>query len=198
MALLPKSSHLEYALIPQLAESALVARGISANNVYLGGYTFAPGNTAFTVGRLYADWFVCSRDGTLERVGIRLSANGGAGAKLRVGIYDADPTTHTPRNLLVDGGEQVADSGAPTFLQTTISIAVTAGQLIWRVYLSGTAAPTVSGITTATAATIMRNTSAGGLMGFSATQAYGALPGTFPTTGWQTETSLPDVLVRYT
>lgn len=150
-----------------------------------GIYSSAATTTAFAIGTLVAVPFVSTRGGTLDRIAFAVTTGGGAGSKARVGIYDSvsdiDPY---PNTLVVDGGEY--DSTVVGVKNTVINVALTPNKLYFLVYLCGTAAPTVRATTTNVMEPIygMDNAFAATVgTVISVAQAYGALPGTFPSGG---------------
>jgi hypothetical protein len=67
-------------------------------------------------------------DCTLDEIGVNVSVDQ-AGGQVRVGIYDSDPDTLYPTDLLVDGGAIACTSTGE--LTNAISFSMTAGHLYW-------------------------------------------------------------------
>jgi hypothetical protein len=181
------------AYAPQFSDAALQARGLPAQSLVAAPISASPGNTALAIGQLFIAPFPVRRTGTINFLGIRLGVNGGAGSRLRIGIYASD-ATQLPTTLLFDSGDLVADAGAPIVLSVNPNLKVTAGTLLWLAYEAsiGGPAPTVSSANFV----IGQNTAGTGFAGFSATFAYAALPAAFPNAAW-TVTTPADILVGY-
>ncbi len=141
---------------------------------------------ATSTGTLYAVPLITPRGGTLDRIAYEITTAGGAGGVGRQGIYQATSATNPyPSALIVDGGEHVVTSTGLKI--TTISVSPEPDILYWAVVLFGTNAPTV-GVLFESQMTwspigldpAVSTVQSAGM--FTRTQAYGALPSTFPAT----------------
>jgi len=140
------------------------------------------GTFSTTVNVLRAIPFFAPRGGTLDKLSFNVTASGSAGSKARVGIYRA--TSHTnlyPSSLVVDGGEiATITNGVKT---SSISVALTPGELYYFAVLTGTSAPTLRAVTAPSAFPLLGiDTSMGTALGtfWTVSLAYAALPASFP------------------
>jgi hypothetical protein len=160
---------------------------VGSERWYRAGATLGQTLTSFapSTGLMYAVPFFSPRGGTVDRLAINVLTTAAAGGTTaRLGIYSTssfiDPY---PTARVVDGGTIAVDTTGVK--NVTISITLDANKLYWFVLLIDAAGPTtVQGHTGA---------SSGGVFGLantlataegyalSHTQAYGALPSTFPT-----------------
>lgn len=85
----------------------------------LGNQGAADPNTA--TGRLFALLFSVWQPTALDRIGIWLAANYGAGSLLRLGIYAARAGTHLGK-LQVDAGTIDCTAGAPVWKELAIAV----------------------------------------------------------------------------
>lgn len=165
--------------------------GTNNNNSLIAG--------AVTANTLYACPFIApARGATLDRIGFAvttlLAGNG------RCGIYNATSDTNLyPSSLVVDGGSiSTATTGAKT---TTISQALTPGNLYWAAYL-GDAAPSLRCHQAGTATGLLgvdSTLTSGGGRGIQVALAFAALPATFTAGATITVTGsvFPAVFGRY-
>lgn len=151
--------------------------------------------TALVANRIYAMPFVCPKAITLDRIGVYVSTLSTTTARL--GIY-ADNGNCYPGSLVLDAGTvDVTSTGAKTI---TINQALSANTLYWLVIVCA-ATPAIYCIPVAAVINILGHPSALGTAqhaGLYATLTYGALPGTFPTTGLTmiTAAPIPCIFVR--
>lgn len=104
---------------------------------YLAGPSFVNTGAAPTLNRLnYAGAMVPA--GTIDRIGVWITAGGTAGSVVRLGLYDTDTSTGDPGSLLVDGG--TVDTTGTGFKEVTVSTTVTAG-LLWIAAVAQVAVP---------------------------------------------------------
>lgn len=134
-----------------------------------------------------------------DRIAIRVTTAGGAGAVARLGIY-ADNGNCYPGARILDAGEMSMEGTPPFIREATIDVTLRGGKLYWLVVLTGGA--------TGTAVTAIPNTSVISVEGFDATltgtpslgyavaQTYGSLPATYPggATGWTL--NIPAIFLR--
>jgi hypothetical protein len=143
------------------------------------------GSYAFLADRLYAAPFICPKAITLDQLIIRVTVAGSATANARLGIYESTSETNLyPGARVVDGGE--VDCSSTGVKTATISTSLTAGKLYFLCVLfeeafsilgtDGVGIPGVLGYD--------ENPNVGdqATVCIRATQAYGALPATFPAT----------------
>lgn len=74
------------------------------------------------------------RTEAIVSIGFRLDTVGPAGSLLRCAIYDSDPVSYDPKNLLFDGGDQVADvtdGGVWHDVVISPSLIMNSGNLYW-------------------------------------------------------------------
>jgi hypothetical protein len=152
-----------------------------------------------TTGVLRAIPFLATRGGTLDRIAFQVTTLISSGVA-RAGIYQATSATNLyPNNLIVDGGEFVTSTTG--LKAATINQALTANTLYYLVFLAGTAASTIRCLALAGCAVVLGLDNALGTtpaVGISVSQAYGALPGTFPAGGAViTAVPVPAIGVRF-
>lgn len=167
-------------------------------------YASSPGsvgtNAALGVGTLRASPSIIHRTTTLDRIGADITVVGEAGSKLRLGIY-ADDGAGQPGALVLDGGQIAGDSA--TVQALTISITLSPGVYWWAAVVQ-TVTTTQPTVRTSNGWTppipIFSSTAlpgAGGLIaGVSGTGVTGALPVTFPTTGFAATATVPRLFFR--
>lgn len=162
----------------------------------------AMGTVSPAVDVLNAIPFMSGRGGTIDRLGFEVTAFGGANSKARVGIYtNTNDSTLYPKTLVVDGGNfDTSSVGGNGVKATTLSQVLQPNTLYWAVYLAGTAAPQIRGITGTGAWGILGYTSAIGATVYTeltVAQAYGNLPSTFPGSAAVASVTIPMIVVRY-
>ncbi len=117
-----------------------------------------------------------------DRIAIRVTTTGNTGAVARIGIY-ADNGSCYPGALVLDSGELSMVGTAPFIREATIDVKLRPG-LYWLCVITGVATGTqVQAIPVASAVGILgidATLSGTSLLGFAATQTYGALPPTYP------------------
>lgn len=153
------------------------AAGHIANNIV----TYTP-----TAGQMLAVPFISSRSGTLDRLGINVTGAATAGVTVRLGIYTATSQQNPyPSAKLIDAGTVAVDTTGHKTI--TISQALSAGQLYWLTILFDSSAPSaMAGNDGSGAIGVLGLADAAFTVGqseayaISYTQAYGALPSTFP------------------
>lgn len=155
-----------------------------------------------TIGVLKAVPFISGRGGSLDRIAFEVTTVGGASAKARVGIYSATSTSNLyPNALVVDGGEfDTSSVGGVGVKSTTISKFLAKNTLYWFVYLAGTSAATVRGLGVGTVWNLLGTdstlpTTFNSVL--SVSQAYGALPSTFPGSATPAAETAPIIAVRF-
>ncbi len=141
----------------------------------------------------YAVPFVApDRGATLDRLEVYVST-GVAATNIRIGIYtNSSETGLYPGSLLIDAGTGSSASSS-TKITLTISQALVPGQCYWAVVVSD-GAPTIRAIASNGAAVNMGTTDSAATTfstHLSATLTYGALPGSFPTSGLAILTTAP-------
>lgn len=152
-------------------------------------------------GTLRAYPFAVPDVSTIDRLAFEVTTAGGAGSRMRCGIYQATSETNLyPNALIVDGGEFVSDTTGVK--AATVSNVLEPDVVYWAATLSGTSAPTCRTITAGM--TGVRYLGAPSTLGvtigkfITVALAYGALPATF--TGGatvSTNTLTATVAVRY-
>jgi hypothetical protein len=167
-----------------------------------GGVAIPGAGTAFANGLLKAIPYIAGRAGILSQLGVEITVVGGAGGKLRLGVYAADPVSLYPTTLLFDSGD-IADDAAIGIKVAALTMAIAAGQVVWFAYNNGiAAAPTVRAFAAS-------GPSPFGMLslpldffnripfGLSIAQAYGAFPAIFPA-GAATNTSANEPMLAAT
>ncbi len=179
----------------------------------LAGVFYTSGNYTGDIGAavasptdtLRAHPIILTRTGRLVEVGFRMTINGGAGSRARVGLYIVDPVSLMPTRLIFDSGSLVTDAGAPILRTAVASIQIVAPTILFAAYNATVAAPTVASCVN-TAGQVAANFFGVGVSGnrngsgITIASLYGPLPATFPVFGAVNFTSpatVPSVFVRY-
>jgi hypothetical protein len=177
IARLPTASPNRYVKAGTTNYVSLMVPGLSSG-VTLSTKTLVNG-TAFAVPFIAPD-----RGGTLDQVEVYVTT-GVAATNVRFGIYgNLGEADLYPGSLTIDCGAFASITSSQQRL-ASISQALTAGALYWFVIVSD-GAPAIRGGSTNQAGHILGTTSLAATTWtthLSATMAYGALPGTFPTLG---------------
>lgn len=154
---------------------------------YIGTVATGFSTTAPAQGLATAVSLPLGNTGTIDRIGIEVTAAGEAGSVIRLGVY-SDDGTGKPGALLLDAGTVPGD-GATGFKELTID-QILGADLYWLVHvnqLCPTTAPTVRSMTSATAplgdTTALNMSNPGGRNGYQKTAVIGALPATWGPTG---------------
>ena len=133
--------------------------------------------TALVGARFYAMPFICPKAITLDRIGVYVSTLSTGNARL--GIYSDNGNIYPGARLLDAGEISVISTGAKIL---TINQALAAGTLYWLVILCA-ATPAINCFPVAAVINVLGTSNALGATpncGLYASQAYGALPATFP------------------
>lgn len=141
------------------------------------------GNLAFSsttranlpLNTLRAAPFLVPQNCTLDRIGVRVIAAGGAGANIRVGVYSDNGNLY-PNALLVDGGE--LDATGTGILLATVSVNLAPG-IYWLVGNSDDNQIDWDCVNTAPMLSLVDSIASGG-GGWTVASAYAALPASFP------------------
>jgi len=154
------------------------------------------------VDTLYAIPFLSGRAGTIDRIGFEVTTVGAANSKTRVGVYTSTARKNLyPKDLVVDSGEfDTSSVGGTGVKSATISTPLLPNTLYWFVILSGTATPTVRGITGQGVWPILGYPSTLGANPqtmLSVGQSYGTLPSSFPASATAVVSTIPEIAVRY-
>lgn len=137
-------------------------------------------------GTIFATPLLSTRGHTIAGLHVRVTTAAAAGKVLRMGIYDAvdDTSNLYPNNLIIDCGTVLADStGVKNWVANT---ALTPGKLYWVAALTDGALQVRAGrvwMFWNLLGKASPDTTTPGSWWWTATQAYGALPATFPTAG---------------
>lgn len=113
----------------------------------------------------------------LDQIGVRIQVAGGAGAKIRIGVYD-DTGNLYPRNLLVDAGEIDATIVGTDVLNTTVYC--NPGVIYWLVTNNNDGTIQIFIPENIRSLCLIEDTDVTGYIGYRVAQAYGALPTAFP------------------
>jgi hypothetical protein len=151
--------------------------------------------TAFFTGTIYAVPFYLGTNQTIDRVGSEVTTAGAAGSTLRMAIYanlytSAQSPLGAPGTLISDLGTVTATTAA--LKEYTISSTlITDNQWFWIAWQCS-ANMTMRATNSSIGSFFMGRTSttATGINALTATQTYGAFPGTF-TTGYTASTANP-------
>lgn len=150
------------------------------------GNVVGSGTQSITVDSINLVPFFVPKDIHVDRIAFVISTGGGAGAKARVGIYNATQVApFVPTTLIVDGGE--FDATLVNGKITTVDFVLQGGKLYFAAILTGTNAPTVrSGGSQAEPLLghqiLAAAATATPILGIRFAQAYGALPALLPAT----------------
>lgn len=129
-----------------------------------------------------------------DRIAMKVTTAASAGGVARMGIY-ADNGNCYPGAKILDSGEVATDSTGVK--EVNIDVTLRGGKLYWLVVITGTATgTTVAAIPLASALGILgtdSTLSGTTLLGYAATQTYGALPATYP--AGATDWALPVPLI---
>jgi hypothetical protein len=166
-----------------------------------GGWTITAG-VALAVNVLRAVPFENNnRPFEIDRLAFNITSIGGAGSRVRIGIYRAQNGIGLPTSLLVDAGEEITDGGAAdTRVKTFASVTLT-DPLYWFVYIAGTSGPTVRAIVATNGAPVFGVSqtdlgTASRQTHWTVAQAYGALPVNFPGGGAFAADNYPIIACR--
>jgi len=161
---------------------------------YGGSNSNTSSNLTVVANKLYGMPLLVARVQKPDSIGISITT--GAVGFVRVGLYSDDGTIW-PGSLLADSGALVTDNIA--LMTAALSgITLIPGNLYWIAALFN-ATPQVSGYSGGAVPKILGASDATWDTGYFAyeTQAYGALPATFPKTPSMQGTGGPSVLLRY-
>lgn len=144
-----------------------------------GVYGGVAATLALAANTLYGVPFVPLADMAVDRVAANITSAAAAGKLIRIGLYDADPVSGAPRNLLAASGAIAAD--ATGLITATIDQKLRSDRLYWLACVSdGT--PTLTSTTGARAVLGVTDASdSGGGASVTRVFAYAALP-----TSWGT------------
>jgi len=154
----------------------------------------ANAGAALVAGRMYAMPFISPKAITLDQIGVYVSTLSTTTARL--GIYSDGGNCYPGSRLLDAGTIDVTGTGAK---KIAISQALEAGKLYWLVIVCA-ATPAIYCIPVAAVVSILGTSNAIGTAqnaGLYVTQAYGALPATFPSSPTLiTAAPIPAIFVR--
>jgi hypothetical protein len=182
--------------------------GGNANLLYAAslGAGVAGSGIGYAINTLFAIPYIQTPNSppNIDRLNANVQATGGAGSVFRLGLYDTDPVTQLPRNLIVDGLQE--DGTVVALHQSVVAAAFPGAGLYWLVYLAGIGAPNIQ-------SWLSNSSQQGGanpIFGYTAANpaleqhiwsiafAYGALPAAFPAGGAPLAASqIPWLAVRY-
>lgn len=164
---------------------------------FLTGFTAATQSIS-SVNSLRAFPFYVPKAMAFDRIAIRVTTAGGAGAVARIGIY-ADNGGCYPGAKILDAGEMSMEGSAPFIREATISVTLKPG-LYWLCVITGGATGTqVQAIPLASAVGILgidATLTGTSLLGFAATQTYGALPAAYPAGAIDWSLNVPLIALR--
>lgn len=167
-----------------------------------GASTAATTTTVPSLNQMYVSPLLSGPGGTLDDLAFENTTVAGAGGVARIGIYSNLVGDTYPDALLFDSGSIATDVAANIKQVNGVGVNITPDTLYWLVLMEGVAICTLRSIAASAAynfwATDIAQTSFTSALnhGLFHAQAYGALPGTFPTTTPVFVTSLP--LMAYT
>ncbi len=149
--------------------------------------------SAYSADILYAGHFYSGRGGLIDRIGLKVTVAGAGGKKARVGIYNITSESNLyPNALLLDSGELAVDAVA--VVEAVVSFVIPADQFLWVAYLTN-GTPTVQG--GACRPVMFWDSNYTEVLRLQVSQAYGALPATFPAAATMSAGNSPAVGVRY-
>lgn len=173
-----------------------------------GYYQYAPHctatgtNTGASTGNMRAVPITFGRGGTIDKLGVNMAASV-ANSVGRVGLYLAGSNGY-PSTLIGESGALTLSGTTGPKLGTGLGIVVSARESYWLAFLGGTAAPNLVTVSTSAEPIGVIGSSGSGTLtqvqGITVAQAYGAMPGTFPSsaTAITTASQLPLMLVGLT
>lgn len=151
-----------------------------------------------SINSLRAFPFIVSKNQKFDRIAIRVTTTGSAGAVAHIGIY-ADSGSVYPGSLIADSGELSMVGTAPFVREANINVTLKPG-LYWICVLTGGATgTTVQAIPVAQAFSVdgFDNTLSGTPnMGWAAVQTYGALPQNYPVGASAWTLNIPLIALR--
>lgn len=103
---------------------------------------WSTGTGAPTLNEIRCLPFFSGRGGVIDRIAFDCTVVGGAGSKLRLGIYDADQTTLYPTALLADSGE-IDGTAATGVRKFPVNATMQPSRLYWLCGIHGTTSATV-------------------------------------------------------
>lgn len=165
---------------------------------------FLTGGTVTTQGAASANSlrafpFYIPKTAAFDRIAIRITTAGtGATPRVRIGVYeDKGDGSVYPGALVLDAGE--VDVSSTGLKEITITLTLKGGKLYWLAFVGqDTASMAMAAIPAADSLATFLGLDNGltgtPYLGYAHTQAYGALPATYPT-GSPTDWSLPVPLI---
>lgn len=129
----------------------------------------------------------------VRAIAFNVTAIGGAGSVMRVGIYAADEDRAYPTTLIADSGS--IDTTIAGFKNTPINVSLDLGLIYFFVSLIGVAAPTVTCANTFMPSMGFSVNFSAFANGLSVAQAFGPLPAVFPAGANLFTTAFPLVAV---
>lgn len=174
-----------YALASDMGLPATGGAAYQRPHARVGAYYYVPGaSTGEQVpleGTLYATPFPLPRAMTIDRIGLYISTQGGAGEVIRLGIYE--DSAGLPGTLVLDAGTVSATTTG--LKEVTVSQSLLISKRYWLAYATQGASGTVARPRAAAGpgfpipTTAWTGASVGSLRGSSGSHT-GAFPGTFP------------------
>lgn len=151
-----------------------------------------------SINSLRAFPFIVSKTQKFDRIAIRVTTTGSAGAVARIGIY-ADSGNIYPGSLIVDSGELSMVGTAPFVREVIISVTLKPG-LYWVCVITGGATGTAVQATPVAQAFSVdgfdSTLSGTPNMGWAAVQTYGALPQNYPAGASAWTLNIPLIALR--
>lgn len=120
-------------------------------SLYLAGFPYAAtwNSVACGVNVIRTAAYVPHQNMTIDQLAFHLIGLGAAGSVARIGLYDSDPVSLRPRNLLFDSGSLATDAGAGVrTAAVSPPIVLKRGTVYWLAILTGVAAPSLATSTT--------------------------------------------------
>jgi len=151
-----------------------------------------------SINSLRAFPFIVSKTQAFDRIAIRVTTTGSAGAVARIGIY-ADSGNIYPGSLIADSGELSMVGTAPFVREANISVTLKPG-LYWTCVITGGATGTAVQATPVAQAFSVdgfdSTLSGAPNMGWAAIQTYGALPQSYPAGASAWTLNIPLIALR--
>lgn len=171
--------------------------GFVSGRYYIPHYFNAPTTGTLSTGFVYYIYFYTPVIASFDRICINVSTQASAGNTARLGIYNVTSGGITPSSLIVDAGDVAIDSiGAK---EATINATLSPGWYALAVAQSGGSAVfSTIGSSAAIGGFVLGTTSVSTSFNTCsrASQSYGSLPSTAPTSSFTLQTGAPVVWLR--
>ncbi|BAY64996.1 hypothetical protein NIES22_50970 [Calothrix brevissima NIES-22] len=169
--------------------------GFVAGRYYMAHYPGNPTTGTLSTGFIYYVFYYLPVASNFDRICVNVTTQASAGNTGRLGIYSL--SGNTPTSLIVDAGDVAIDSTGAK--EATINTSLAPGWYALAFMQSGgTAAFSIAGTSASVAGYVYGTTSVSTTFNscLRATQSYGSLPSTAPTTSIGLVTGAPIIWLR--